>query len=190
MIEAMRQRGFSQRTQTTYLSAVTDLARFYRRSPAELGAEELQRYFTHLVQERGLAPASCRVHLHGVRFLYLQVLKGSAFDVELVIPKCPQRIPELLTREEVRRILHACDNAKHRMILELCYGCGLRVSEVCRLRVRDIDGERGQLRIEQGKGAKDRAVILPPSLLGRLRRYWRRPWVSTSQSTVPLLIPV
>jgi integrase len=94
--------------------------------------------------------------------------------VELVIPKCPQRIPELLTREEVRRILQACDNPKHRMILELCYGCGLRVSEVCRLRVRDIDGERGQLRVEQGKGAKDRAVILPPSLLEHLRRYWRR----------------
>lgn len=174
MIEAMRQRGFSSRTHTTYLSAVTELARFYRRSPAELGVEELQRYFNHLAQQRGLAAASCRVHLHGVRFLYLQVLKWPAFDIELVVPKCPQRIPELLTREEVRRILCACDNPKHRMILELCYGCGLRVSEVCRLRVRDIDGERRQLRIEQGKGAKDRAVILSPSLLERLRQYWCR----------------
>lgn len=174
MIEAMRQRGFSERTHTTYLSAVTELARFYRRSPAELGVAELQRYFNHLAQERGLAAASCRVHLHGVRFLYRQVLKWPAFDLELVVPKCPQRIPELLTREEVRRILNACENPKHRMILALCYGCGLRVSEVCRLRVRDIDGERLQLRIAQGKGAKDRAVILSPSLLEGLRQYWRR----------------
>lgn len=174
MIAAMRQRGFSPRTHASYLSAVRELARFYRRSPDELGVEELQRYFTHLVQERGLAPASCRVHLHGVRFLYLQVLKWPSFEVELVVPKCPQRIPELLTREEVRRILQACANPKHRMMLELCYGGGLRVGEVCRLRVGHIDGERGQLRIEQGKGAKDRLVILSPSLLERLRAYWRR----------------
>ncbi|MDR5865161.1 tyrosine-type recombinase/integrase, partial [Halomonas campisalis] len=93
--------------------------------------------------------------------------------VSPVVPKKPQRIPELLTRDEVRRILTACHNPKHRMMLELCYGCGLRVSEVCRLRVSDIDGQRGQLRVAQGKGAKDRMVVLPATLLDRLRDHWR-----------------
>lgn len=173
MIEAMRQHGFAQRTHKTYLSVVTDLARYCRRSPAELESADLQRYFNHLVQERGLSAASCRVHFHGVRFLYTQVLDWPSVDVTPVVPKRPQRIPELLTRAEVRKILAACENPKHRTMLSLCYGCGLRVSEVCRLRVADIDGERHQIRIEQGKGAKDRVVVLPPRLLEQLRRYWR-----------------
>ncbi|MCD2089326.1 tyrosine-type recombinase/integrase, partial [Halomonas meridiana] len=117
--------------------------------------------------------ASCRVYLHGVRFLYLHVLQWPSFDVPLTVPKKPQRIPELLTRDEVRRILAACQNAKHRMMLELCYGCGLRVTEVCHLRVSDIDSQRYQLRVTQGKGGKDRMVLLPVTLLDRLRDYWR-----------------
>lgn len=184
MIEAMRQRGFAQRTHNTYLMVVTDLARYFRRSPDELNTDDLQRFFDHLVQERGLSAATCRVYLHGVRFLYMQVLQWPSVDVTPVVPKAPQRIPELLTRDEVRRILTACKNPKHRMMLELCYGCGLRVTEVCGLRVGDIDSQRGQLRVAQGKGAKDRMVLLPASLLDRLRDYWRanrpRKWLFPS----------
>ena len=173
MIEAMRQHGFAERTQGSYLNAVTELARYFRRSPDALRVEDLQRFFDYLVQERGLSAASCRIYLHVIRFLYIKVLHWSSLDVSPVLPKRPQRIPELLSREEVRRILAACSNPKHRMMLELCYGCGLRASEVCRLRIRDIDSERGQLRVAQGKGAKDRIVLLPASLLDRLRDYWR-----------------
>ena len=172
MIEAMRQRGFAARTHSSYLGAVTELARHFGRSPARLTLGELQAYFNYLAQERGLAPASCRLHLNAVRFLYLHVLKWPSFDVPLVVPKRPQRIPELLTSGEVRRILDACPNPKHRMMLELCYGCGLRVSEVVSLRVRHIDSERQLLRVEQGKGSKDRLVTLSPGLLRRLRHYW------------------
>jgi site-specific recombinase XerD len=174
MIAAMRQRGFSDRTHESYLAAVTHLARYYGRSPAQLDVAELQAWFNHLAQERGLSGASCRLYLHGVRFLYLQVLQWPSFDVSLVVPKRAQRVPELLTRAEVQRILQTCANAKHRMLLEITYGCGLRVSEVVALRVRDLDGERRLLRIEQGKGAKDRLVILAPDLLQKLRRYWTR----------------
>lgn len=92
--------------------------------------------------------------------MYLQVLKWPPFDVQLIVPKRPQRIPELLNREEVGRILQACPNAKHRMLLETVYGCGLRVSEVVVLKIRHIDGERRLLRTEQTKGAKDRLVII------------------------------
>lgn len=173
MIAAMRQRGFSVRTHQSYLHAVTELAGFYRRPPDALDVGELQRFFDHLAQERTLSPASCRLYLNAVRFLYLQVLQWKSFDVRLVVPRRPERIPELLSHAEVGRIIAACDDPKHRMLLETTYGCGLRVSEVVALRVRDIDGERGLLRIERGKGEKDRLVTLAPALLARLRGYWR-----------------
>jgi integrase len=174
MIGAMRQRGFSVRTHKSYLTAVRDLARYYRRSPDKLHADELQGFFNYLAQERNLSAASCRLYLNGIRFLYLQVLKWPSFDVQLIVPKRPQRIPELLTRQEVRRILEACSNPKHRMLLQTVYGCGLRVSEVVALKVRDIDSERRLLRIEQAKGAKDRLVTVSPGLLHALRRYWSK----------------
>ncbi len=173
MIKAMQARGFSPRTQTSYLAAVTDLARYTHRSPTELTVSDLGGYFEYLATERQLSGSSCRIALHAIRFLYLKVLDWPEFDVEITIPKKPQRIPELLTRREVRRIVNACANPKHRTMLTLCYGCGLRVSELVSLRVSHIDGEQHRLRIEQGKGAKDRLVPLSDTLLEQLRSYWR-----------------
>lgn len=173
MIGAMQLRGFSVRTHQSYLAAVTELARYYRRSPDRLGVAEVQAFFLYLATERGLSGASCRLYLNALRFFYLQVLSWTAFDVAIQIPKKAQRIPELLTRREVARIIGACKNLKHRTLLTTCYGCGLRVSAVVALKVRHIDGERRLLRVEQGKGAKDRAVILSEALLRTLRDYWR-----------------
>ena len=172
MIDAIQQRGFSVRTHVTYLAAVRNLAKYYHTPPDEIQLEQIQEYFVYLVKERELSGASCRVYLHALRFLYLQVLKWDHFDVPIHYPKRAQRIPELLTRGEVRRILEACDNDKHRLMLKVCYGCGLRVSELVAIKVRHIDGERRLLRVEQGKGAKDRAVILSAALLYQLRDYW------------------
>ena len=174
MIDAMLVRGFSPRTHKSYLAAVTDLARHYRRSPDRVSLEEIQAYMLYLVKERHLADASCRLYLNGLRFLYLQVLGWQAFDVPIPHPKRVQRIPELLTRKEVARLIGGCANLKHRTMLLTCYGCGLRVSELVHLKVRDVDGERRLLRVEQGKGAKDRQVIVAPTLLQRLRDYWRQ----------------
>jgi len=173
MIKAMQVRGFSIRTHESYLYAVADLARYFHRPPDQLGLDDLRRYFEYLATERSLSGASCRLFLHGIRFFYLQVLDWPAFDVAIPIPKKAQRIPELLTRSEVARILAACVNPKHRMMLTLCYGCGLRLGELTALRVRDVDGERRLLRVEQGKGAKDRLVPLSDTLLQQLRAYWR-----------------
>jgi integrase/recombinase XerD len=181
MIDAMQLRGFSVRTHKSYLAAVYDLARYYHRSPDQLGIDEIQSYFMYLVKERGLSGATCRLYLNAIRFLYLQVLEWPSFDVTIHVPKRAQRIPELLTRREVASILSACANPKHRMMLMTCYGCGLRVSELVAIKVRHVDGERHLLRVEQGKGSKDRAVILSDTLLKRLRRYWRayrpQPWL-------------
>ena len=169
MIEAMSLRGFSVRTHQSYLGAVTQLARYHRRSPDRLGVDDIQAFFVHLANERGLSGASCRLYLNGIRFFYLQVLQWPSFDVPVTIPKKAQRIPELLTRAEVARILSVCTHPKHRMLLTTCYGCGLRVSELVALQVRDIDGERRLLRIVQGKGAKDRLVVLSETLLAQLK---------------------
>jgi len=172
MIDAMTVRGFSARTHQSYLYAVTDLARYYKRSPESITLEEVQDYFVYLVKERNLSDASCQVYLNAIRFMYLKVLKLQEFNVPIPHPKRVQRIPELLTRHEVARILTACGNTKHRMMLMTCYGCGLRVSELVALKITHIDSERRLLRVEQGKGAKDRQVVLSESLLAQLRQYW------------------
>ena len=190
MIDAMEIRGFSTRTHHSYLDAVIGLATHYRRSPERINAEDIQDYFLYLVKERQLAPASCRLALNGIVFLYREVLH-QPFQIKIQIPKRLQRIPELLTRQEIGAIFAACLNRKHRMMLKVCYGCGLRVSELVHLKVRDIDSERGLLRIDQGKGAKDRLVENPPALLVQLREYWQvfRPheWLFPGREpTVPL----
>jgi len=172
MIRAMEQRGFSPRTHESYLYAVKQLARYSQVSPERLTTEDLQGFLDYLVQERKLSPASCRLYLNAIRFLYVKVLGWPGFEAKLVVPKRTQRIPELLTRGEVRSILPACTHPKSRVMLSLAYGCGLRGSEVVSLKVQEVDGERGWLRIEQGKGAKDRLVSVSPTLMDELRRYW------------------
>jgi len=190
MITAMQMHGFSPRTHASYLSAVRGLAKYTHRAPDTLDRGDLQRYFEHLVTERKLAPASVKLSYNGIRFLYLDVLAWPALDLEVALPKRPQRIPGLLTRAEVAAILAACPNARYRTMLTLCYGCGLRLSEVLAVRVADIDGERRLLRVEQGKGAKDRLVPLSPTLLEHLRAYWRlyRPadWLFAGRTGEPL----
>lgn len=154
MIDAMLVRGFSVRTQRSYLDAVIHLSRHYQCSPEPLSNAQLQDYFLYLVKERHLSPASCRLSFNGIRFLYLNVLAWPAVDLSVALPKAKQRIPELLSRDEVARLLAAVANRKHRMLLATCYGCGLRVSELVALRVGDIDGERRLLRVTQAKAAR------------------------------------
>ena len=194
MVEAMQQRGFAIKTHKAYLGAVKSLAAYFHQPPDQLRVEQIQEYFVYLVQQRGLCGASCRLHLNGLRFLYLQVLGWEQFDIPIHYPKKAQRIPELLTRPEVKQIVQACDNNKHRMMLLTCYGCGLRVSELVRVEVKHLDGERQLLRIEQGKGAKDRMVVIPPTLLDQLRHYWRRyrpdPWLFPNSNTPSLHLSI
>jgi site-specific recombinase XerD len=187
MITAMRMRGFSERTHQSYLAAVTDLARYTRRPPDRLTPSQVNGYFEYLVTERELAPASCRLFFNGIRFLYVTVLDWPAADLSIALPKRPQRIPQLLTRSDVARILAASGTPRNRMLLTLCYGCGLRLSELLAVKVSDIDGERKWLRVEQGKGAKDRLLPLSETLLRQLRDYWHlyRAWAALFSGRVP-----
>jgi len=185
MIDAMQLRGFSPRTHTSYLAAIRDLAKHYHQSPDQLNQDQLQAYLLSLIQERGLSASSCRLSLNAIHFLWMKVLERGEFKVKLIAPKRPQRIPELLTIDEVARIIAACNKHRDRVLLSTCYGCGLRVSELVALKVRHIDGRPRLLRIEQAKGAKDRYVRLSERLLSRLRDYWRayrpREWLFSSQ---------
>lgn len=172
--DAMLLRGYAERTQHSYLYAIERLARYYRRNPSLLSRDEIQAYFLYVIKTRHWSPASCRLSMNAFRFLYIDVLKWKTDTFLFDLPKLHQQIPELLTQHEVANILAATTNLKQKTLLCLCYGCGLRVSELARLLVSDIDSERHLLKVTQGKGRKDRQVILPDSLITLLRKYWHQ----------------
>ncbi len=186
MLDQMRLRGHSPRTQDSYLNAVSLLYRHYHRSPDRLSQEDLQNWILYLVKDRELAPASCRLYLNAIRFFYLQVLKWPECQLELIAPKRSQRIPYLLSPGEVRHIIDQADHPRYAMMFALCYACGLRVSELVALKVSHIHGEAGYCQVVQGKGQKDRQVPLPDTVLQMLRGYWRafRPvaWLFTGRN--------
>lgn len=175
MNDAMLLRGFSERTRETYLRCVSALAKHYGRSPDTLDSESIQAYLLHLISERKLAYASVNQAACAIRFLLAVVLgqKDSAFDIPMA--KVPKRLPQLLTREEVGRLLAHARNLRDRTLLETTYAAGLRLSEVCALQLTDIESapERMCLKVRQGKGGKDRYTLLSPRLLDSLRLYWR-----------------
>ena len=165
-------RGMSPRTREAYLGAVYGLAKHYRRAPDSLSEKEAQAYLLYLLQERKLAWSSCNIVRHGLRFLYQVTLHRPQAEFMIPLARQPQKLPQILSREEVGALLEAAANAKHRALLMATYGAGLRVSEVIHLKVGDLDSQRMTIRVDQGKGAKDRYTLLSPMLLTELRRYW------------------
>lgn len=173
MIQAMTVRGFSPRTHEAYIAAVRGLAKHYRRSPDEISADEVQAYIAHMITKRGLSSSTCNIAAQAFRFLYHITLGRDAIVFEVPSPKQPQRLPEILSRDEVTRLIEAPPNPKHRLLLATIYAAGLRVSEAVRLKVSDIDRARMTLRVEQGKGRKDRVVPLSRRLLDRCETFWK-----------------
>ena len=172
MIRDMTVRGFAPRTHKAYIAAVVRLAKHYRRSPHEITNDEVQTYLAHLIQERKLSWSTCSQAANAFRFLYHVTLGHPRTEFHVPLPKQPQKLPEILSREEVWRLLTAPSHPRHRLLLTTIYAAGLRVSEAIALRVSDIDADRMTIRIEQGKGAKDRYVPLAARLLQDLRAYW------------------
>jgi integrase/recombinase XerD len=164
-------RGMSPRTQQSYLAAVRGLATYYHQRPDTLSEAQVQSYVRYLIAERQLAASSVRVAVMGLRFFYTQTLQQTWTNLPL--PKRTKTLPAVLSRAEVARLLASTTTVRERALLMATYGGGLRVSEVVRLRVSDIDAERGMLRVEQGKGRKDRYTLLGPRLLVELRHYWQ-----------------
>ena len=174
MLEDMQVRNFSPHTQTSYLEQVSRFARHFQQSPERLGPEEIRAYQIYLANEKKLAVASILLAVAALRFLYTVTLK-KAWRVEDIIPapKKPQRLPVVLSPDEVLQFLACVPNLKHRAIFTTCYAAGLRISEVLHLRPTDIDSRRMVIRVDQGKGQKDRYVMLSPKLLELLRTWWR-----------------
>ncbi|UCH46110.1 MAG: site-specific integrase [Nitrospiraceae bacterium] len=174
MIKEMTLRRLSANTQRSYLSAVSGLARYYDLSPEKVKKHMIQDYLFHVLQERKLQWSSCNVIVNGLRFFYTKTLDMDAGSLNLPPYRKENKLPEVLSTEEVESLLGAVSNAKHRTVLMATYGAGLRVSEVVHLKLRDIDSQRMMIRIRQGKGNKDRYTILSQRLLEELRIYWKR----------------
>ena len=187
MIEDMQIRNLTPNTQRVYVSQVVRFACHFGQSPERLGPAEIRTYLLHLMRERRLAASSIIVTVSALRFVYSVTLKRP-WIIEDDIPTGRQakKLPVVLSRDEVARFLGTVANLKHRVILTVCYATGLRISEAVRLRPTAIDSERMVIRAEQGKGRKDRYVMLPPKLLEMLRDYWQRThpgqWLLTTWS--------
>ena len=173
MLEDMSVRNLAENTQSAYLQQVAAYSPYFGRSPDQLGPEEIRTYQLYLMEVRALTPSSICVATGALRFLYKITLKRTWAVEEIPMPMRPRKLPEILSPEEVRHFLDAIINHKHRAILMTAYAAGLRISEATHLKVTDIDSQRMMLRVEQGKGMKDRYVMLSPRLLDVLRTYWK-----------------
>lgn len=173
MIDAMKLRRFSPRTQQSYLAAVTGLANYYHTPPDQLDFDRIKAYILHLTVERGLSWSSCNVAVSAFRFFYSEVLAWERVNLPIPPRKKPITLPEILSRQDLERLFACAHPPRNRVLLMTTYAAGLRVSEVVNLKPSDIDSNRMMIRVEQAKGAKDRYTILSPALLEELRLYWR-----------------
>jgi site-specific recombinase XerD len=174
MTEDMQVRNLALNTQTSYVQQVSQFARHFDKSPELLGPEDIRTYQIYLTNERKLATGSVLIAVAALRFLYKVSLKKDwAFEDVIPAPKKPEKLPVILSPEEVLQFLGCVGSTKHRAILTSCYAAGLRISESVHLKATDIDSQRMVIRVDQGKGRKDRYVMLSPKLLETLRSYWR-----------------
>jgi site-specific recombinase XerD len=174
MTEDMQVRNLALNTQMSYVQQVSLFARHFNKSPEQLGPEDIRAYQVYLTNEKKLAPGSVLIAVAALRFLYKVSLKRDwQFGDVIPAPKKPQKLPVVLSPEEVVQFLGCIESTKHRAILTTCYVAGLRISEVVCLKPADIDSQRMVIRVDQGKGQKDRYVMLSPTLLEILRTWWR-----------------
>jgi integrase/recombinase XerD len=173
MLEELQRRNYSAKTIRLYLHHVAAFAQHFHRSPDRLGAEEIRRYQLFLIREKKLSWSTYNQIVCALRFFYVKVLKRAFLLEDIPFPRREQRLPLILSKEEVASILTAPLHLKSRALLMTIYATGLRRSEVARLRVSDIDSARMTITVD-GKGKKDRVVMLSPVLLDTLRQYWRQ----------------
>ena len=174
MAEDIQVRNLSPHTRSTYLLQVSLFARHFHQSPEALGPEEIRSYQVYLTNEKKLAPSSILIAVSALRFLYRVTLhKDWTLPDIIPAPKKPQKLPIVLSREEVLQFLASVPSLKHRAILTTCYAAGLRISEAVSLKPTAIDSQRMVVRVELGKGQKDRYIMLSPKLLDILRHWWR-----------------
>ena len=172
MLEDMAMRGLREDTQRDYIRSVKNFANFLGRSPDTATADDVRRYQVHQ-HENGAQPPTINSSVSALRFFFTITLDRPDLSRRLLVIRHPRKLPDVLSVEEVARLLEAAPGAKYKAALGTAYGAGLRVSEVASLKIDDIDSKRMLLRVEQGKGRKDRNAMLSPQLLNLLRLWWR-----------------
>ena len=173
MIEDMQLRNLTEGTQEAYLRAVERLAGFYHRSPDKLNRDQVRGFLVHLISKERISPSTLNVYRCGLQLFYRVTLRRDWVLEGMVCAKTQKRLPVVLSRSEVRKLLDAAATPRDHALLATAYATGLRVSELIHLQVTDIDSQRMVIRVQQGKGGKDRYVMLSPQLLCDLREYWR-----------------
>lgn len=173
MLEDMRLRNLSPETQRSYIHYIAAYAKYFKRSPEELGVEAIREYQLHLIQERKLSPESVNCFTAAAQFLYLTTLELPWSKAHFPRQHVPGKLPVVLSPTEVAIFFEHIGISKLRAVLMTCYGAGLRISEAISLKVGDIDSGRMVIHVRDGKGAKDRYTMLSPALLEILRTYWR-----------------
>jgi len=176
MREELIRRNYAQTTIRSYLQTIEDFRRFAHKRLDHLGQDDIRKYQVHLLEERKLGVGTVAYHVAALRFFYVRTLKRPAMKEDLPYPNAPRhtrRLPTILTPEEVSRLIDSARNLFHYTMLLTMYSAGLRRSELCKLKVSNIDSGRMVIRIERGKGGVDREVPLNPKLLTTLREYWR-----------------
>jgi integrase/recombinase XerD len=173
MIREMELKNLSNHTQRAYLAAVTGLARHYNQSPDKMTKEKIEDYLLYLKHDKGIAPNSCYSALTGLRFFYKNVVENE-IPVTYSIRRTSRKLPEVLTMEDVWKVICSTDNLKHRMILMTTYSGGLRAGEVIKLKPEHIESKRMLIIVEDGKGKKDRYTLLSKRLLVELRSYYKK----------------
>ena len=172
MTEDMRMRKLKPKTQQAYIRAVRKFAKFLGRSPDTASDEDLRRFQLHMI-DQGTSPITLNATIVGLNFLFEITLGRPEAMAKMQSVRVPQKLPVVLSKDEVTRLIACVGHIKHQTALSLAYGTGLRVGEVVALRIGDIDSKRMTLRVQQGKGGKDRYAMLSPILLERLRVWWR-----------------
>jgi integrase/recombinase XerD len=183
MLEELQRRNYSHRTAKTYVRIVREFAEYFHQSPDKLGPEQIRQYQAHLFQHKKLAPASVAQYVSALRFLYVKTLRRHFLSEHIPFPKSHRRLPTVLTPEEVALLIDSARNLYHRTLLMTLYSTAMRRAELCRLKVCDVDSRRMMIRIDQGKGGRDRDVPLSPKLLETLRVYWR--WMQPTTFLFP-----
>jgi integrase/recombinase XerD len=176
LVDEMAVRGLARNTQESYLGYVSRLSRHYRRPPDQISDAELRDYLLHMLREKKNGAATLCIAVSALRFFYHHVLQRPTEAIESALPRMKKPVvrPRVFSPEQVAQLLRVDGlNLKHRTMLMTTYAAGLRVSELCFLRTEHILSDRGQIRVEQGKGQKDRYTVLSPRLLAQLRAYWK-----------------
>jgi integrase/recombinase XerD len=173
MLDELQRRNYAQNTVRAYIHAIEDFAKYFHRSPDRLGPEHIREYQVHLFRDCKLSPGTIEGRTAALRFLFVKTLRRPYLPDHIPFPKRQRRMPTVLSQEEVARLIASAQNLMHRTMLMMLYATGLRRAELCHLKVCDIDSERMVIHVRQGKGGRDRDVLLTPKLLDTLREYWR-----------------